>query len=160
MNMSNRLTSASISSTLNLSNVLNVQQLEIRNQYDGHVLATTLLPALLQQGYELEDLRREALGDVTIQPATNVEKLMKKFDLEAERFFLSQVTEAEMTAAHTLLTAMGVTPTSKKGTPIEYVPSVSKGFNHTPTVMSGPRALRMMSGSLPEAIRSYLKTFI
>lgn len=160
MNMSNRLTSTAISSTLNLSNVVSASRAEIRRQFDGHVLATTLLPALLQQGYELEDLRREALADMSVQPSANVEELLRMFDLEAERFFLSQVTEAEMSAAQTLIKEMGVTPSCKKGASVEYIPSESKGFSYTPSVMTGARALSMLGGSFPEAIRTYLKTFI
>lgn len=143
-----------------MSDTNNNLSLEISKMFDGHVLATTLVPAFLQQGYDAAHLRREALADMSVQPSANVEELLSMFDREVERFFLSQVTAAEMEATTQLITVIGVTPECKKGEPVEYTPSESKGFSHTPSVMDGTRALRMMGYDLPEAIRTYLKTFI
>lgn len=130
------------------------------SMFDGHVLATTLLPALLQQGYEVEHLRQEALSDSTMQSPENVKALMQMFDSEVERFYLAQVTESEMTAAINIITVMGVTPTSKKGVAVDYTPRESKGFERVPSCMSQERALRMLNSTLPETVKTYLRTFI
>lgn len=157
--ISNPVTGNKFSAILSLP----VEKLAIQIQYDNHVLATTLVPALLSLGYEASDLRKEVLEDlrVSIQPQSNKDKLLDKFDSEVERFILGQVTEDELGNALTLFSVINVKPDCAPGSPIDYVPTPTKGFKHTPSAMSGKRALRMLSSSsYPEFIRTHLKTFL